>query len=123
MRKFLIKSAILFTIFIIFFFTFMNFFGGYVDYYYLKFTSKPQGSLILGDSKSFMGIQPEIMQEHLSKNKFATMFNYGFTFGEIAYGDYYLNSIKKKLDLETKNGLFVLEVNPWVLTERETDDF
>ncbi|MBC7641430.1 MAG: hypothetical protein H7174_03690 [Flavobacterium sp.] len=123
MRKFLIKSGVLFSIFILFFFTFMNFFGGYVDYYYLKFTSKLQGSLILGDSKSFMGIQPEIMQEHLTKNQFAPMFNYGFTFGEIAYGDYYLNSIKKKLDLKTKNGLFILEVNPWVLTERETDDF
>ena len=56
-------------------------------------------------------------------NHFTPIFNYAFTFGEIAYGDYYLESIKRKLEPNTNNGLFILEVNPWLLTERETDNF
>ena len=123
MKKFILKLTFLTTIFLVVFFVFMSFFGGFVDYYYLKFITKPQKSLILGDSKSFMGIQPEIMNQKLNNSNFKPMFNYGFTFGEIAYGDYYLNSIKRKLDPNSKNGLFILEVNPWLLTERETDDF
>ena len=123
MKKFISKLFLITVLFLSFLFLFLNFFGGYVDYYYLKFTSKPQKSLILGYSKSFMGIQPEIMNAELTKNKYAPIFNYAFTFGEIAYGDYYLNAIKRKLDLNTTNGLFILEVNPWLLTERDTDNF
>ncbi|HEY0092630.1 MAG TPA: hypothetical protein VGB43_09100 [Flavobacterium sp.] len=95
-------------------------FGGYVDYFYLKFTSPPQHSMIFGDSRSFQGIQPRIINKTLRLEP--PMYNYSFTLGQVAYGDSYLNSIKAKLDKSRTDGLFIISVHPWVLAERENEN-
>ena len=41
----------------------------------------------------------------------------------MSYGDAWLKTIKKKVSPDAKNGLFVLSVHPWVLSERDEDDF
>lgn len=97
-------------------------FGGYVDYFYVKFTSGPQRSLILGDSRAFQGIRPDLLDAETGRKFEGNTYNYAFTMGQAAYGDAYLESVRRKLDLDTKNGLFILTVQPWILSERTSDD-
>ncbi|WP_395044878.1 hypothetical protein [Flavobacterium sp.] len=124
MKRFLYKITI-FTVFLIIILSFILIkYGGYVDYFYLKFTTPKQTSFIIGDSRSFQGIQPKIMDENLKNSNFSLpMFNYSFTITQAAYGELYTKSIKNKLVSNTKNGLFIVSVNPWLLSERENDDF
>lgn len=95
---------------------------GAIDYFYVKFTSPLQRSMIVGDSRSFQGLQPSQMT-HLSKDFEGPVFNYSFTIGQAVYGEVYLESIKRKLDPATKNGIFILQVDPMLFTTRPGDDF
>lgn len=122
MKKFVLK-IILFTTgtLLILSFILMNY-GGYVDYFYQKFTVPKQTSFILGDSRSLQGIQPRIFNQELKNSDYdLPMFNYSFTIAQIAYGKPYTESIMKKLQPST-NGLFIVSVHPWLFTEREGDD-
>lgn len=122
MKKFILKFLLAFSLMLIIITLLLGFLGSYIDPFYNKFTSGKQNSLIIGDSKSFQGIQPAILNSRLKGNYDLPVYNYSFTVKEIAYGDELLESIKLKLDPETKNGLFILSVSPWVLTEREGDN-
>ncbi len=97
----------------------LNQWGGYIDYFYNKFTTPKASSLILGDSRSFQGLQPKVINEQLKDCNFKLpIFNYSFTIAQITYDSLYLSSIKRKLDTTKTNGLFVLSVHPYVLSER-----
>lgn len=89
---------------------------GYADPYYLRFTTPQQSSLILGSSRAAQGIQPQILDSVLER---ADFFNYSFTIGTSPYGDTFLKSIKKKLDPATTNGIFILCVDPWSISNRQ----
>ncbi len=101
---------------------FLHYLAGYSDYFYDKFTTPLQHSMLVGDSKSFMGIEPGILTDGVKGDYEMPMYNYSFTISQMSYGELFLQSIKRKLDPETKNGLFILSVNPWVLSERPEDD-
>ena len=124
MNKFL-KKLFFFVIIIIASMSFILIrYGAYIDYFYLKFTTPKQSSFILGDSRSFQGIQPKVINSYFSGSSFQLpMFNYSFMITQAAYGEPYINSVKNKLNLNTKRGLFILTVNPWLLAKREHDDF
>jgi hypothetical protein len=95
----------------------------YIDYFYIKFTTPKQTSLIIGDSRSLQGIQPSILNDCLKDSGYELpIFNYSFTIAQIAYGKLNTESIKKKMKDEVSNGLFILTVNPWLLAERIEDD-
>ncbi len=80
--------------------------------FYKRFTSPPQNSLILGSSRG-SSINPAILDSIVqSKYPDVKFYNYAFTWGHSPYGPKYLESIKKKLDPNTKNGLFILVVEP-----------
>lgn len=97
-------------------------YGGTVDYFYLKFTVPKQTSMILGDSRSMEGIRPDVINQELKDVGFdLPMFNYSFTIVQISYGKPYTESIKRKLK-PSPNGLFILNVNPWLFTNRKGDD-
>ncbi|KIA89932.1 hypothetical protein [Kaistella jeonii] len=89
--------------------------GEHTDDFYKRFTSSPQHSLILGSSRG-SGINPaildKIIQPKYPKVKF---YNYAFTWGHSPYGPKYLESIRKKLDPKTKDGIFVVIVEPTAL--------
>lgn len=124
MKKFLIKSLIFLVIVISIISIILIEFGGYVDYFYEKFTTPKANSLILGDSRSMQGIQPAVINDYFSSSDYELpMMNYSFTIAQISYGPIYTRSIKKKLDQNTKKGLFIITVNPWVLSTREGDHF
>lgn len=122
MKKFIYKLLAFSLLLILTVVVILKMYGGYADYFYEKFTSPKQHSMILGDSRSFQGMQPSVIDQHLSGFD-KPMYNYSFTMAQISYGDPYLNSIKAKLDPNTKNGLFILSVNPFLLAERDKDDF
>ncbi|WP_123812090.1 hypothetical protein [Mangrovimonas sp. DI 80] len=87
---------------------------GHADAFYLKFTSPKQHSLIIGSSRAAQGIQPRICNALLPGVK---LYNYAFSRIHTPYGEPYLLSIKRKLDPESHNGVFVLEVNPWTISD------
>lgn len=123
MKKFLLKIA-LFTVIIAAIILFiLKKYSGYVDCFYGKVSSPSQTSLIIGDSRSFQGIQPRIIDSALAKKFELPILNFSFTIKQMAYGDAWLKTIKKKVNPKTKNGLFILSVHPWVLSERDEDDF
>jgi len=97
----------------------MNF-GGEVDYFYEKFTTPKAKSLIIGDSRSFQGIQPKEINEYFKTTDLELpMLNYSFTIAQAIIGPLYNESIYKKLDPSTKNGLFIISITPEMLTEHK----
>lgn len=83
---------------------------------------KPQ-NIILGDSRSVQGIVPEVL-----KQKLAVPFdNFSLNIVQSPYGQIYFKALQRKLDPETKNGIFILTVNPWNLAlnniVKKTEDF
>lgn len=119
MKKFLYKIVVFISLFfggIIFLF---NFYGGYIDYFYPKFTTQKQFSFILGDSRAFQGIHPKELNVTLKNSNFKLpSYNFSFTIAQTAYGPSYLEAIKRKLDTLENNQLFIVTVNPWMLAKR-----
>jgi len=120
MKKFIYKSLFFSFLSGLILSIFLITMGGYIDYFYVKFTTPKAKSMIFGDSRSLQGIQPKIINKYFDKNEFELpMFNYSFTIAQISYDSLYLSSIKKKIDTTAKRGLFILSVHPWVLSERQ----
>jgi len=87
---------------------------GRTDAFYLRFTTPPQSSLILGTSRAAQGIQPHVLDSVLNANgRAVTSFNYSFAIGYSNYGAAYYGSVRKKLDPAAQNGVFILAVDPW----------
>jgi hypothetical protein len=108
---FTITVAVVFTAYARFFI------GGEDDNFYRRFTSPPAPSLVVGSSRCAQGIVPSVINN--SSLPFARpLYNYCFTNGNSPYGPYYLRSIKKKTKGD-KDGVFIVEVNPWTLSVSE----
>jgi len=123
MKKFILRLlvfSILITGIILFL---LNRYAGYVDYFYGKVSSPAQSSLIIGDSRSFQGLQPTVFNQNLSTTFDLPMYNFSFTLAQVSYGESLLKSIKSKINPDTKNGLFILSVHPYILSQRDKDDF
>ncbi len=87
---------------------------GRTDAYYLRFTTPPQSSLIVGTSRAAQGIQPHVLDSVLNATgRTVKTFNYSFAIGYSNYGAPYYKSIQKKLDPAAKNGVFIVAVDPW----------
>jgi len=120
MKQFLFKSALFFVIVISIVTFLLLSSGGYIDYFYVKFTSPKAKSMILGDSRSFQGIQPKVINTYFKNNVYdLPILNYSFTIAQISYDSLYLESVKRKLDTTARDGLFILSVHPWVLSNRQ----
>jgi len=112
MKKFLIQIIIFSSISLSFLFFILYRSNGNTDPFYLRFTTPLQKNLILGTSKAAQGIQPSILKKNLNEN----IYNYSFTIAQSPYGNSYMNSIKKKLDPNTKSGIFIITVDPWSIS-------
>jgi hypothetical protein len=92
---------------------------GTSDEFYVRFTTPRQHALILGSSRAAQGLQPVFLDSVLRMSwPDMKMFNYAFTRPHSPYGPAYYTSVKKKLDPETKNGVFILCVEPWTLASK-----
>lgn len=115
MKLFITYSIVILFLVIITFLSIITLADGYTDAYYIRFTTPKQSSLVLGTSRAAHCIQPSILNEILGRNDF---FNYAFTIGHSPYGPTYLKSMKRKLNQNTRNGIFILTVDPWSISSR-----
>lgn len=93
---------------------------GTTDDYYLKFSSPKQSSLILGTSRAKQGIIPSVLSSSI-ENRNLSIFNFSFTLKSSPFGLVYYNAIKQKIDLESKDGCFIVTVDPWSLSKKISD--
>ena len=93
---------------------------GTTDDYYLKFSSPKQSSLILGTSRAKQGIIPSVLSSSI-ENSNLSIFNFSFTLQSSPFGLVYYNAIKQKIDLESKDGCFIVTVDPWSLSKKISD--
>src|SRR5690554_672712 len=114
MKRFLIHSVLFISVLLASFFMVFSMADGATDAFYSKFSSPKQGSLIVGGSRASQGIHPRVIDSiYGSKN----IYNYGFTISGTPYGKAYYSSISRKLDKKSKNGVFIIDVSPWTLSE------
>lgn len=82
---------------------------GRVDSFYPKFTH-PARSLVVGSSRAAQALDPGVLPG-------ATPFlNFAFTNANSPYGPVYLRAIQRKVLPDTRDGLFLLEVTPTLLS-------
>ncbi|MFT5242382.1 MAG: hypothetical protein ACJA1H_000290 [Glaciecola sp.] len=118
MKQFLIKIVIFGNVIIASIMAVFLMADATTDPFYKKFTSSKQSSLILGSSRIAEGLNPSIINKELHG---INSYNYAFTYNTSPYGPTYLNSIKLKLDTTVKNQIFILGVDPWVLSTESKD--
>ena len=117
MRKFLIKLLIALTLVMGLHVCAAYFADGDTDAYYLRFTGKPRQALILGNSRAAQGLDPSTLNSLLPVGlQTDGFFNFSFTIGHSPYGKAYANAIFKKLDPDTRDGVFLLAMDPWSLS-------
>lgn len=83
---------------------------GFLDPFYLRFTSPKQSSLIIGTSRSAQGLVPSIINQELNRDD---IYNFSFTIVHSPYGPIYFKQIKQKLTATEKRGVFILNIDPW----------
>lgn len=117
MRKFIINISLFAILCIISIYIVLSGADGYTDPYYLRFTTPKQNSFIIGNSKAAQGLNPEVINKTLNTD----IYNYSFDISKSPFGPAYLNSIKRKLSKEKKDGIFIITVDCWSISSRGKD--
>ncbi|WP_294250980.1 hypothetical protein [uncultured Chryseobacterium sp.] len=119
MKKFLFKIS-LYGIGILGVLLFLGSYAdGNTDDNYRHFTGPPPDNMILGDSRGVQAVVPDVLDRKFKDRQFI---NFAFNIGDSPYGKVYLEAIKKKIAPDTKNGIFILTVDPWCLSVDEEWD-
>lgn len=117
MKQFLIRIVLLLVVLAVTFILSLTRLNNANDPFYIRFTTPQQQHLILGTSRAAQALQPRIFDSIIGTK----MYNYAFTMHHSPYGQTYLESIKKKLNPNTKNGVFILTLDPWSISGRPHD--
>jgi hypothetical protein len=112
MQKFILQLSLFLLLVAITFSWILFSADGYTDAFYVRFTTPKQNSLILGSSRAAQGVQPQVFAKIMNLD----IFNYAFTIHHSPYGKEYLTSIKKKINHESKDGIFIITVDPWSIS-------
>ena len=112
MKRFLFQTLIFILVVLASFAFIASRIDGCADPHYLKFTSPKQKGLILGTSRAAQGLIPSIIKEKTGHH----LYNYAFTVVHSPFGPVYYNSTVKKVDPTTKNGLFIVTIDPWSIS-------
>lgn len=112
MKKFLLKIEPYFVAVLVVLAILGSYADGNTDDNYMHFAVKKPKNMILGDSRGSQGVVPGILKKKLS----ADFDNFSLNIVESPYGQVYFKALKRKLDPETKNGIFILTVSPWNLS-------
>lgn len=113
MKKFLFKISLYIIGIVAVLFFLGTYADGNTDDNYRHFTGPKPSNMILGDSRGVQAVVPDILDGKLGNRKFN---NFAFNITESPYGKVYFEAIKKKLDPDTKGGIFILTVDPWNLS-------
>ncbi|MFC3160358.1 hypothetical protein [Chryseobacterium arachidis] len=116
MKKFLFKISFYLLGCIVLFAVLGSFADGNTDDNYMHFAVEKPHNIILGDSRGSQAVQPRILQGKLQQ-KFD---NFALNVVQSPYGPVYLEALKRKLNPDTKNGIFILTVDPWNLSVSKT---
>ena len=117
MRTFLRKTAIALLIAALFHVAAGFLADGTTDGSYLRFTTSKQRSMILGGSRAAQGLHPSVFNDRAYAGSFdGPLYDFAFTLAHSPYGATYLHAINEKLDTSARNGLFILQVDPWLLS-------
>jgi hypothetical protein len=92
--------------------------SGAWDKTYIKIASPKASSLVIGTSRASQCIRPQVFNEVLPQ---ARLFNFAFTLSESPFGKTYLEAIKKKVADSTKNGIFIVAVDPWSISAHKAN--
>lgn len=114
MKRFILHTSLFLFLLLVSFFLVFSMADGTTDAFYGKFSSPKQSSLIVGSSRASQGIHPNIIDSVYGSSG---LFNYGFTISGTPFGEAYFNSISNKLLKKTTDGVFIIEVNPWTISE------
>ena len=117
MRRFLFKITVFVLLVVISFVWVLSLADGFTDPFYIRFTTPKQNNLIIGTSRAAQGLQPDVLNFFLNRD----FYNYAFTMGHSPFGPSYLKSIKKKLNSDEKNGVFIVTVDPWSISSTTTN--
>lgn len=117
MKSFIVKVVLFSVIVIGSSMVVLSFSDRSTDPFYVRFTTPKQNNLILGTSKGTQGLQPQVFDSILNLD----LFNYSFTNRHSPFGSTYLNSIKKKLNPEVKDGIFIDTIDPWSISSSVKD--
>ena len=122
MRTFLIKTGCALLIVGLFHLAAAFMADGSTDPYYLRFTVPRQKSLVLGGSRSAQGLHPAVFNDADRAGQFTgPLYNFSFTIAHSPYGPTYLDAVRQVLDTSARNGLFILQVDPWQLASSKED--
>ncbi len=116
MKEFLLKTGLYLLLLAILHLAAVFLADDEADPLYVKVASKPSKSLIIGSSRAAQGIVPEILDSLVEAPVEKPFFNFAFSHVHSRYGPVYLRALKKKLDPETRQGLFLLVVDPAVIS-------
>ncbi len=112
MKRFLLKISLYILGIILLFAALGTFADGNTDDNYRHFAVPKPQNIILGDSRGSQAVIPDVLQLKLS----VPFDNFSLNVVESPYGNVYLEALKRKLDPETKDGIFILTVDPWNLS-------
>lgn len=112
MKKFLFKISIYIAGAVFLFALLGSFADGNTDDNYLHFAVEKPQNIILGDSRGSQAVLPGILGKKLGKQ----FDNFSLNVVESPYGPVYFEAIKKKIHPDTKNGIFIITVDPWNLS-------
>lgn len=119
MKKFLLEFSLFSVVIIASVYIVFLQADGKSDPFYARTTSAKQTSLILGTSKAAQGLMPEILSPYLNRE----IYNFSFTVAHSPFGPTYLSAIQKKLNSKTKDGIFIITVDPWsIASDGENPD-
>lgn len=113
MRKFLFKISFYSIGIIAVLLLLGSYADGNTDDNYRHFTGPKPSNLILGDSRGSQALVPDVLDYKFKERKFD---NFSLNLTESPYGKVYFEAIKKKLNPDTKDGIFILTVDPWNLS-------
>lgn len=123
MRSFLLKASLALLILGAMHFVAAFQADGTLDEFYLRFTTPRQKSLVLGGSRAAQGIHPSVFQASDAGALFeGPLYDFAFTIAHSPYGPTYLRAISAKLDTSARNGLFIVQVDPWLLGSSGHDE-
>jgi hypothetical protein len=77
-----------------------------------KVSGPQQHNLIIGTSRIAQALKPSALKEELG----ADFLNFAIDASSTSYSEMYNNAIRKKIDPNTKDGVFILSLDPWTLS-------
>ncbi|MFC0263481.1 D-alanyl-lipoteichoic acid biosynthesis protein DltD [Fontibacter flavus] len=90
--------------------------NGTADPFYQRLITGQKKSLIIGTSKAAQGIVPSVLNQKLGLEKEDEIFNFSFTIVHSPFGKVYNERIFQKLKPNSKDGIFIITVDPWSLS-------